>query len=106
GGIVAVDGAEVALSVHQRVAHGEILRQAHDGVVNGGITVRVVFTDDVADDTGRFLVGTIPIVVEFVHGKQDTAMHRLQTISHVGKSTANDHAHGVIEVAAAHLLFK
>src|SRR5690554_8116359 len=49
---VAVDGTEVALAVHQHVAHGEVLGHAHDGVVDGAITVRVIFTDDIAHHAG------------------------------------------------------
>jgi hypothetical protein len=48
---VAVHRAEVALPVDQHVAHRERLRHAHDGVVDRRVAVRVVLTDDVADDT-------------------------------------------------------
>ncbi len=37
---IAVDGAEVALAVDERVAHGEILRHAHDRVVHRDVAVR------------------------------------------------------------------
>jgi len=48
---VAVDGAEVALPIHQRIAHGKILRHTHQGVIYRRIAMRVIFTDDVTDDT-------------------------------------------------------
>ena len=32
-------------------------------------------------------------------------MHRLQPVAHVGQRARHDHAHGVIEVGAPHLLF-
>ena len=50
---VAVDRAEVSLPVDQRIAHRKILRQANDRVVDGGVAVRMIFTDHVADDAGR-----------------------------------------------------
>ena len=34
GGVIAVDIAEIALAFDQRIAHGEILRQAHQGVID------------------------------------------------------------------------
>ena len=40
GGWVAVDGAEVALAVDERVAEREGLREADHGVVDGGVAVR------------------------------------------------------------------
>ena len=43
-GRVAVYRAEVAVAVYQGEVDGEVLRQAHEGVVHGGVAVRVVFT--------------------------------------------------------------
>jgi hypothetical protein len=37
GGAVAIDGAEVALAVHQQAPGGKVLRQAHHRVVDGGV---------------------------------------------------------------------
>ena len=55
-GIVAVDIAEVALAVDQRVALRELLREAHHGVVDRDLAVRVELADDVADHARAFLV--------------------------------------------------
>ena len=55
GGGIPVDVAEVALPVHQRIAYGEALGKANQGVVDGGIPVGVVFADDIADHAGAFL---------------------------------------------------
>ena len=58
-GAVAIHGAEVALAFHQHIAHGEILRQTHHGVVDGGIAVGVIFTKHVAHDAGALAEGLI-----------------------------------------------
>jgi len=42
GGVVAVHGTEVALAVNQRSAHGKILRQADERVVDSHIAMRMV----------------------------------------------------------------
>jgi len=68
--------------------------------------VRVVFTNDVTDDTSRFFVGLVPVVVELVHGIQHTPVHRLESVARIGQGPPDDHAHGVIQVAAAHLVSK
>ena len=47
---IAVDRAEIALAVDQRHAHGEILRHAHQRVVDRLVAVRVILAHDVADD--------------------------------------------------------
>ena len=106
GGIVAVHRTEVALAVDQHVAHGEVLGHAHDRVVNRLVAVRMVFTNYVADDAGRLLVGAVPVVVEFVHGEQHAPVHRLEAVPGIGQGAPDDHAHGVVEVASAHFLFK
>ena len=68
GRAVAVDGAEVAVAVHQRHAHRERLGQAHHRVVHGGVAMRMVLADDVADRTGRFHVRAVRRVAGLVHG--------------------------------------
>ena len=42
-GAIAVERAKIALTVHERVAHGEVLRHAHERIVDGHIAVWVVF---------------------------------------------------------------
>ena len=106
GGVVAVDRTEVALAVDQHVAQRERLRHANDRLVDGGVAVRMIFTDHVADDTRRLLVGAIPVVVQLVHRVQRATMHRLQAIADIGKRAPDDHAHRVIEIRAAHFLLK
>jgi hypothetical protein len=101
---VAVDGAEVALAVDQRQAQRIGLRHAHQRVVDRLVAVRVILTDDVADDAGRLAVGLVPVVAVLVHGEQDAPVHGLQAVAHVGQGARHDHAHGVVEVGALHLL--
>ena len=104
--VVAVHRAEISLSVHQHVPHGEVLRHPNDGVVDRLVTVWVVFTNHVTHDTRRLFVRSVPVVVQLVHGEQHAAVNRLQSVPRIGQGASYDHAHGVIEVAAPHLLFK
>ena len=53
---VAVHRAEIALSVHERHSHVELLRKTHHSVVNGGVAVRVVFCKTVAYNSRAFSV--------------------------------------------------
>ena len=81
GGVVAVYRAKVALSVHQHMAHRKVLRHTDDGVVNRLVAVRVVLTNHVTHNTRRLFVRAVPVVVELVHGKQHSAVHRLEAVS-------------------------
>ena len=102
---VAVDRAEIALPVDQRQPEGEVLRHAHQGVVNRLVAMRMILTDHVAHDARRLAVGLVPVIAILVHREQDTAVDRLQPVAHIGQRAAHDHAHGVIEIAPAHLVF-
>ena len=89
----------------KRVAQGEVLRHADQGVIDGRIAVGMVLAHDVAGDLGAFAGGPVEVQPQLVHAVQDAAMHRLQTVADIGERAAHDHAHGVIEVAAPHLVF-
>ncbi len=101
---IAVDRAEIALPVDQRQAHGEILRHAHQRVVDRAVAVRVILTHHVADDARRFHVFAVGRMPFRVHRIEDAPMHRLEAVARVGQRPRHDHAHGVIEVGALHLL--
>ena len=101
---IAVDRAEVALPVDQHQAHREVLRHAHQRVVDRAVAVRMVFAHHVADHARRFDVFLVGRMALLVHRIEDAAMHRLQAVAHVGQRPRHDHAHRVIEIAALHLV--
>ncbi len=101
---IAVDGAEVALSVDHRVAHRERLREPHQRLVDRRVAVRVEASHGVADDAGALLVGRRGRVLQDVHGVQDAPVHGFESVAHVGQGAGHDHAHRIIEERALHLL--
>ena len=90
------------MAVDQHVAHGEILRQAHHGVVNRRIAVRMIVTEHVAYTGGGFFKGFIRTQTRFVHRVQDSAVHRFQAVANIGQRAADDDAHGIIDIAPLH----
>ena len=80
---VAVDRAEVALPVDQRIAEREVLDHAHQRVVDRAVAVRVVLAQHVAHHRRRLLVGPPGHQPELVHRVQDPSVHRLQAVPHV-----------------------
>ncbi len=105
GGWVAVDGAEVALAVDHGVAEGEGLREADHGVVDGGVAVGMVVAHDVADDLGGLGVLLVELEAHLLHAVEDAAVDGLEAVADVGQGSADDDRHGVVEIAAAHLVF-
>ena len=105
GGRVAVDRAEVALAVDERVAQVPVLHQADQGVVDRGVAVRVVLLQHLADHAGALGVALVVVQPLGVHRVEDAAVHRLQAVAHVGERAADDHRHRVVEIRLAHLVF-
>ncbi len=104
-GGVAVDRTEIALAVDQHVAQREILRHAHQRVVDRVVAVRVVLTHHLADDACALHIGAVPHDVCFMHGKKHTAVYRFEPVSNIWQRPAHDYAHRVIHVGLAHLVF-
>ena len=101
---VAVDGAEVAVAVHELFAHAEPLGQAHQGVIDGAVAVRVILTHHVTHHAGALAVGRVEEVLVFVHRVEHAPVHRLEPIARIRQGTRHDDAHRVVDVGALHLL--
>ena len=99
GRVIAVDVAEVALAVDQRIALREILREPHQRVVDRLIAVRMVFADDVADHARRLLERLAGIEPQLPHGEQQPPVHRLEPVARVGQRPVHDGGERVGEIA-------
>ena len=60
--IVTIYRAKVTLAIHQHITQAKILRHTHDGVIHSGITMRMVLTNHIADDTCGFLIWFIVVI--------------------------------------------
>ena len=104
GGGVAVQRAEVALPVHQRIAHGKILRHAHKRVVYRRVAVRVILTDNVADDAGRLLVRPVVAVGKLVLREHNAPVHGLQAVARIGNGASYDDRKRVFQIGLTQFL--
>ena len=102
---IAVDGAEVALPVDQRVAQVPLLRETDQGVVDRAVAVRVVPLEDLAHDAGALRVAAVVEQALAEHGVEDAAMDGLQPVARVGQRTRDDDRHRVVHEGLAHLVF-
>ena len=103
GGRAGIQGSEVAVPVDQREAHGPGLGGADEGVVDGGVTVRVELTHDLTDDTGRFHMGAIRADPHVTHGEEDATLNGFEAVTGIGQGTRVDDGVGVLEEAVLHL---
>ena len=104
GGGVAVDRAEVALAVDERVAHREVLGEPDEGVVQRAVAVRVVLAHHLADDRRALAVRAGRGQPHLAHRVEDPAVDRLEAVADVGQGARHDDAHRVVEVADPHLV--
>ena len=104
GGRVAVDRAEVALAVDERVAHREVLGEPDERVVQRAVAVRVVLAHHLADDRRALAVRARRGQAHLAHRVQDPAVDGLEAVADVGQGARHDDAHRVVEVAHPHLV--
>ena len=99
-----VERAEVALGIHQRDGAAEVLPHAHQRVVDGGIAVRVIVPHRVAHDAGALAMRRVGPQPHAQHRVQDAALHRLESVAHVGDCPGGDHRQGVRQERLRHLV--
>ena len=80
--------AEVALAQRQRVAHGPVLDQADQGIVDRGVAVRVVLAHDLAHHAGALVEGAVRAVAAVEHRVQHAAVDGLEAVADVRQGAA------------------
>src|SRR5690606_18645059 len=68
------------------------------------VAMGMILTHDVGDRTRRLHIFAVPVIAALVAGIEDAPVDRLQPVAHVGQRARHDHAPGVVEIAALHLL--
>ncbi len=99
GGVIAVDIAEIALAVDQRIADGEVLREPRQRIVDRLIAVGMEVAHGVADDLGAFAELALGAEPELLHGVEQPPVHGLEPVAHVGERAVHDGRERVGEVA-------
>ena len=101
GGIIAVDIAEIALPVDERIAHRETLGEPHHRVIDRLVAVRMVFADHVADNAGALLVALRGIELQQPHRPEQAAMDGFQPVAKIGQRACGDRRQRIDEVPIA-----
>jgi hypothetical protein len=101
---VSVHRAEVTLTLDQRMAHIEGLRQVYHGAVHRAVTVRMVATQHRTDGGSRLAEGLVVGQMILVHGVQHAALTRLHAVADVGQGAGDDDRHGILDEGFLHLM--
>ena len=99
--VVAVDIAEIALAVDQRIADVEILRQPGQRVIDRLVAMRVIVAHHLADDLGAFAERRGRLQLQPAHRVEDAPMHRLEPVARVRKRPVHDRAERVGQIPLA-----
>ena len=99
---VAVNAAEVTLTVDHGVAHIPRLRHTNHGKVHRRVAMGMVLTQHLADHGGRFTISGVIEHTHVVHGKKYSALHRLEAISDIGQRARHDDRHGIVDIGGLH----
>ena len=94
---IVFDGAEVALAIHEFLAHHPRLRHVNERRINHRFTVRMVVTRSVAANLRALDVLASWKQREILHRVQNAALRGLESVAHVGQRARDDHGHRVVE---------
>ncbi len=97
---VAVDRAEVAVAVDQRVAEHERLGHPDECEINRIVAVRVIALHHLAGDRGRLDIAAVgPDAQIGPHRVQDPPLNGFESVADVRKGTRRDDRECIVEVA-------
>src|SRR5699024_2559910 len=94
---VPVHGTEVPLTVDKWIAVAEILRHADHRIIDGRVTMRMIFTHDIADDTRGFLIRFISGHAVVMHTVKYSPVHGLHAVPDIRKRPRDDDTHCIIQ---------
>ena len=98
-GVIAVDIAEIALPVDQRIARGKVLRQPHQRIVDRLVAMRMEIAHHVADDLRRLLKRRAGIEAQQPHAVEDAPVHGFEPVARVGQRAMHDGGQRISEIA-------
>ena len=101
-GRISINRTKVSVSIHQHIPHGKILCKTDHRIIDGGISVRMVVAQDIANAGSRFFKRFIRCQTAFIHRIKDSAVHGLQAVTHIRKSTGYNNRHCIVDIALLH----
>ena len=101
-GSVSFDIAEVAVAVDQGQSLLEVLGHDDQRLVDRAVTVGVIFTHRIADDTGALSERPVGPDSKLVHIVESSSLHGLKSVPDIRQRSRNDDAHRVVDVGFLH----
>ena len=105
GSTITVHRTKVTMTVYQWVSGGPILSHIYQSTINRAVTMRMIFTHGITHNTSTLTMRLVGTIVQFNHRVKHSTLHRLQTVSYIGKSTGCDNTHCVVNIEFFHSFF-
>ena len=99
---VSIHRTKVSMTVYQRISGGPVLCHINKCSIDRAVSMRMIFTHGIADDTCTFSVWLVRSVVQLDHRIQHSTLYWLKSISYIWKSTGRNNAHGIIDIGGLH----
>ena len=99
------DRTEVPLLVDQHMPHVPLLRHTDERRIDDRLAVRVVISRGVPGNLRTLDPRRSGGQAQVVHGDQNSTLAGLQPVANVWKSSADDNAHGIRQIAISQLVF-
>ena len=103
---VTIHRTKVSVTVYQWISRRPVLCHIYKSSIDRAVSMRVIFTHGITNDTGTFTMRLIRTVVQLYHGIQYPSLYRFQTISDVRKGTGGNNTHGIIYIRFFHGLLQ
>ena len=75
-GTISLDGTKISMAVNERQSFLEILAHHNQRFIDGAVSVGMVFTHGIADDTGTFTVGAVTADAQLMHIVESSSLYR------------------------------
>ena len=99
---VSLNGSKVTMPVNKNLSLLEVLRHYYKRIVDGTVSMRMIFTHRISDDTCTLTIRLIITDTKLVHIIKCTTLNRLETITDIRKCSGDNNTHRIINIRFLH----
>ena len=90
------------MSVYKDLTFFKILCHDYKCIIDRTVSMRMVFTHGISDNTGTLPVRLIITDPQLIHIVQSPSLHRLQSIPDIRKCPGDDNTHRIVDIRFFH----
>ena len=102
---VTGNSTKVTLRSYSCIPLSKILTKAHKGIVNRGITMRMIMTQNFTDNSSTFFWLATARKIKFIHSVHNSPVNRFKPIPNIRQGTLNNYRHRIIDISLLNFIF-